>query len=165
MSLAKQFPGEYNSWKAMRGRCRGSKNPRHKCYVDKKVTVCERWANSFEAFLQDMGPKPTPRHQIDREKGHLGYFKENCRWSTPAEQQENTSKVKGLTYNGQTYSFAKWSRITGIKAVTISYRYRQGWDPESILTLSPTCTYGCKGNPAVKRCVQVAYKTDSQKQE
>ena len=79
---------EWTSWRAMTERCT---NPRHvgfKYYGARGVKVCAQWA-SFETFLADMGPKPTPRHAIDRINPDGDYEPSNCRWATPAEQRRN----------------------------------------------------------------------------
>lgn len=79
---------EHRSWRGMIERCR---NPNHKgfrYYGARGVTVCERW-HTFAAFLADMGPKPTPRHTIDRKDTNGNYEPDNCRWATFAEQRAN----------------------------------------------------------------------------
>jgi hypothetical protein len=39
-----------------------------------------------------------------------------------------------LTYNGMSFGFKGWSKITGIPRRSLYDRYRRGWDVERILT-------------------------------
>jgi hypothetical protein len=80
---------EYRTWEAMRARCGNQNNNRFHIYGARGITVCTRWAQSFEAFLADMGMKPTPKHSIDRIDVDGNYETSNCRWATPAEQASN----------------------------------------------------------------------------
>lgn len=41
-----------------------------------------------------------------------------------------------MTLNGKSHSISEWSRITGIKVATISYRMKKGWSVEDALTKS-----------------------------
>jgi len=82
----------YSSWRAMMGRCNNKNHTDYSFYGAKGITVCLRW-NNFENFLEDMGERPT-NTTLDRINGTLGYFKENCRWATPAQQSQNLSSNK-----------------------------------------------------------------------
>lgn len=76
------WSSEYRSWMSMKRRCKHDPQ-----YVGRGITVCERWATSFPAFLEDMGKKPTPKHQIDRWPNALGNYEPgNCRWATFKQQ-------------------------------------------------------------------------------
>ena len=80
---------EYQSWRAMIARCTDPNNNKYYAYGAVGIRVCERWLNSFEAFLEDMGKRPTPDHSIDRINNDGDYEPDNCRWATRSEQNKN----------------------------------------------------------------------------
>src|ERR1700691_373884 len=51
----------YKSWSSMIQRCTNPKTERWSHYggANPPVTVCERWLNSFETFLDDLGNRPS----------------------------------------------------------------------------------------------------------
>ena len=85
---------EHNTWRGMRARCINKNNVGYYLYGGRGITVCERWLNSFKNFYEDMGSKPFPKARIDRINNDLGYFKENCHWTTNTQNCRKQSKVK-----------------------------------------------------------------------
>ena len=85
---------EYRSWAAMKGRCLNPSNNRYENYTKLGVIICNRWLNSFENFLKDMGEKPSPSHSIERIDNDGNYDPGNCKWGTPLEQAANTRNLK-----------------------------------------------------------------------
>jgi hypothetical protein len=79
----------YNSWVSMKQRCRDPNDTQYKRYGGRGITVCDRWINSFENFLADMGERPK-NMTLDRYPDNDGnYEPSNCRWATPQEQARN----------------------------------------------------------------------------
>ena len=83
-----KHPRTHASWAAMRRRCNNPKADAFRFYGAKGITVCERWQNSFEAFLADMGERPEGK-TLDRVDPYGNYEPGNCRWATRAEQMSN----------------------------------------------------------------------------
>lgn len=81
---------EYRSWDAMKQRCLNPNDQKYPRYGGRGITICDRWLNSFESFLADMGRKPSPIHTIDRYPENDGNYEPgNCRWATPHQQADN----------------------------------------------------------------------------
>lgn len=129
---------EYPIWNQMIRRCTRPKHPEFSNYGARGIKVCERWMK-FENFYADMGAKPTGR-SLDRFPDNDGNYEPgNCRWATSIEQCNNMRKNVYIEFNGRRQTATEWARETGIKAGTLTYRFRRGYSPASIfsVTLGP----------------------------
>ena len=124
---------EYGVWANLKWRCL---NPdRDPDYGGRGITVCERW-QVFENFLADTGPRPSPKHSIDRIDNNGFYSPENCRWATPKQQCRNTRRTRYLTSNdGVTLPIRDWEERLGTKEGTLWARLNKGWSDDEILSI------------------------------
>lgn len=114
-------------------RCTNPNHQNHSSYGGRGITICEEWFD-FCNFYRDMGDKPTQKHSIDRIDNNKGYYKENCRWATKSEQQNNRRDTVYLTLKGETKPVTIWSKELGVSATTLLGRVRNKWSEERILT-------------------------------
>lgn len=81
----------HRSWSTMKTRCYRKSALNYHRYGGRGIKVCDRWLNSFEAFLADMGERPEGK-TLDRYPDPDGdYEPGNCRWATLKEQRHNRS--------------------------------------------------------------------------
>jgi hypothetical protein len=82
----------HNSWKALRQRCFDENHKSFPQYGGRGITVCPEWKESFRAFWSDMGETWFEGATIDRKDPDENYNKENCRWATWEEQQQENRR-------------------------------------------------------------------------
>lgn len=134
-SLRKQFPSEYSSFRNMHRRCFEVQNPKYPRYGARGITVCPEWFENFEAFLRDMGAKPTPSHSINRIDNDGPYSPGNCEWATPKQQGQNCPGVHQIEFNGRSQSIEDWAKELGVSSRMLYARViRRGWDVADALT-------------------------------
>jgi hypothetical protein len=127
----KSYLAEYRTWGSIRARCENSKTKKFANHGGRGIKVCDRWM-SFDNFFADMGPKPTPKHTIDRINNDGNYEPGNCRWATLFEQANNTRRNIFILYRGQSMTVSQAVRAAGsvIDHRLAYHRLRRGWTPE-----------------------------------
>lgn len=129
---------EHTAWKSMKARCTNPNVERYGNYGGRGITVCERWGNSFEAFLEDMGHVP-PGHQIDRIDNDGNYEPGNCRWVTRKQNGRNKRNNRLVEYEGNTMTIPEISEKTGVKAGTIRCRIARGLSVAQAVRIALAC--------------------------
>jgi hypothetical protein len=134
--LTEKVP-EYQVWLGMRGRCLNQNIWNYHKYGGRGITICPEWGD-FARFYADMGPRPSPKHSIDRVDNDGPYAKANCRWATATEQVRNRSITRRYVSDGLALTLKEWAEKTGISKNTLGARiFRQGWSIERALTPVP----------------------------
>ena len=117
---------EYRTWINIRGRCENENTPYWWLYGGRGIRVCERWRGSFDAFLSDMGTRPSSDHSIDRINVNGDYEPSNCRWATRKQQLRNQRRNHIVEVDGKRCTLVEAVEERGLKYNTVLYRIIRG---------------------------------------
>ena len=115
----------------MKDRCR--QNYRHAKLYYSQATFDPRWL-SFDAFVEDMGERPDG-YTLDKIDNALPYSKDNCRWLTNKEQQNNRTDNRLLLWNDNVYTLRQLHEVCGIPYTTLKMRLNAGWSVNDAATI------------------------------
>jgi hypothetical protein len=124
---------EYRVWSEMIRRCENENCNRYYTHGARGIKVCERWRESFQAFINDMGRRPSVGLSIERRDNDGDYEPANCYWATKKEQARNKSNTRFLIVNGQKRPLVEWAEIAGVKPMTVRARLKRGLTPEEAI--------------------------------
>lgn len=98
--------------------------------------MCKRWRESFENFLADMGPRPTPKHSLDRYPDTTGdYELTNCRWADAKEQARNRRGTVKVFWEGKQVPLVEVLEKRNLNERSIRKRLARGWTLDEALTI------------------------------
>jgi hypothetical protein len=112
----------YRAWGHLKGRCLNPGDRVYALYGGRGITVCDRWLNSFENFLADMGEPPTKAHSIDRINCDGNYEPGNCRWATSQGQALNQRRNRYFSLGDESHTLTEWAEIKGISYTRLYQR-------------------------------------------
>jgi hypothetical protein len=124
-SQERKISKEYRAFTHIKERCYKPNTKGYDNYGGRGIKMCDRWLQSFESFLADVGRAPSPKHTIDRVDNNGNYEPGNCRWATRREQQNNRRRNKMITYNGKTQSLGGWCFDLNLNYSTIKKGLRR----------------------------------------
>lgn len=111
---------EYRAWRAI---------------IDHGHPICPEWRRSFEVFLRDMGPRPSPKHQLGRIDKASAFSKANCQWTTHTGVCRRSLRNRLLEFNGKKMCMAQWADDLGLAYSTLANRLNVlGWTVEKALS-------------------------------
>ncbi len=154
----------YGCYSSMIQRCCNPKDKQYWRYGGRGIKVCDRWRESAKNFFEDMGPRPSRKHSIDRFPDQDGdYQPGNCRWATKQEQARNRRNNRLYEHNGVSRLIIDWAEHTGINVATIKSRLRLGWPfaeaIEAVQHIYPYVAHCIHGHPMSGENLYIAPKS------
>lgn len=106
---------EYTIWLYMKRRCVDPRDHTYGRYGGRGIRVCDRWM-SFPSFLEDMGPRPSEEHSLDRIDNNGNYEPGNCRWADRITQARNARSNRSIIRSdgAQFETIAEAAELSGV---------------------------------------------------
>lgn len=124
----------------MRRRCEDPREPAFKHYGARGISVCPEWRDSFQAFVADVGPRPSASYSLDRYPNNDGNYEPgNVRWATQSQQMRNFRDNKIVNIDGDRMSLAEACERRGAQYRVVYDRLRHGWPLDEAMT-TPVAT-------------------------
>ena len=118
---------EYEIWAGIKQRTGNQANKLYPYYGGRGVTMCARWQDDFEAFLNDVGVRPSAHHSLDRIDNSKDYQPDNVRWATRTEQSRNRRNNIIVTFRGIDVCLSEACEMAGQPYKRVWRRMRGGW--------------------------------------
>ena len=116
----------------MKSRCYNPKNRGYDRYGGRGIKVCDRWLNSFDNFMADIGcNRPSIDYSIERVDNNGNYEPCNCRWATMEEQSNNTRRNVKVMKDEIQYTLKQYCSIFKINRRQL-FDYRRNLTQEEL---------------------------------
>lgn len=125
---------EYGIWQTMINRCTDPNVEGYPNYGGRGIKVCDRWLESFENFISDVGFRPSVKHSADRFPDINGnYEPNNFRWATRAEQQRGQRRNVWVEHNGEKMVLVDWVKKIGAPYSSVQVMLKNKKTPDQIV--------------------------------
>lgn len=123
----------YGIYKGMMNRCYNENDIHFPAYGARGIAICQEWLNDRPKFFEWAFQNGYEENlTIERKDNNKGYCPENCCWIPKEFQPKNKRQNIMITYQGKTLCAEDWSKLTGINAQSIRWRYKHGWSVDRI---------------------------------
>ena len=117
----------YKVWSHMIQICTMPTIKEYPRYGGRGIFVCKEWLESYLAFKKDVYDGYSEGLELDRKDNNDGYYKENVRWVTHKQNNNNKRSNSYLEINGVIKTAMEWSEIYGLNSRCISNRIKSGY--------------------------------------
>jgi hypothetical protein len=117
-------------------RCNNPQAEQYRNYGGRGIRVATAWLDpeqGFSAFLQHIGPRPSPAYSLDRIDTNGGYEPGNVRWASSHQQARNTRASRYLVHQGESLLLTEWAARKNLPPTTLARRLNCGWSVERAL--------------------------------
>ena len=123
----------YRCWHAMMQRCYNPKMKFYSYYGGRGIQMCKRW-HKYKYFLLDMG-EPSDKQTLDRIDSDGHYCKNNCRWATMSQQNNNRRSCKYIYVQKKRYSMKEFVEKYSLSMYYVRALYNRGLSGDKILAI------------------------------
>lgn len=137
-----KYTNFYGIWNNIKDRCLNKKSHAYKNYGERGIKIDNTWLD-FNNFKNDMYESyqehliKNKYTSIDRINNNKGYSKENCKWSSREEQQNNIRSNNIIVYKNKKYTVAQLSKDNNINYNKLMYRIKSNFDENNLLLKNP----------------------------
>jgi hypothetical protein len=115
----------YTAWCNMKHHCYYETDPNYPVYGARGIIVCDKWQDSFENFLADVGEPTDPRYSLERLDVNGNYEPDNVVWASPFVQAINKQETQ-VEYQDLKDTLKKFCEMTDVDYAEIIARLHSG---------------------------------------
>lgn len=126
-------PPLYQIWSQIKQRCLNENHPKYKNYGGRGIDMDPRWEESFIVFRDEVPPRPSKKHTIERIDNDKGYWPGNVRWATRIEQNRNKRTSRYVEFKGKEIVLAQLADDQNKNRKRVQARLDAGWSAEDAI--------------------------------
>lgn len=121
------------AWRNFVSRCTNPDNAHFKNYGGRGIKVCDAWLESLTAFVEHIGPRPSPGMTVERIDNNGNYEPGNVKWATRKVQARNKRSTFQVAIDDRKQCIQDWATDLGVTANHFYRRMRKGMTPQQAI--------------------------------